>query len=103
MPLTNQVRLLPLSRILCGLSVVFLVFRILAFRTMSMWAQLPYDPAHPTPVDDRAITYHTTPFFGWCLNHGYLFFVFFFATLIFMTIVETKSHAPRPGGAANLS
>ena len=103
MPLTNRVRLVLFSRILCGLSVGLLVFRILAFRTMSMWAQLPYDPAHPTPVDDRGITYHTTPFLGWCLNHGYLFFLFFFAALAFNTIVESKSRSPRPGGAANLS
>jgi magnesium-transporting ATPase (P-type) len=103
MPLSNQARLLLLSRSLWGLSIVLLMTRIIIFRTMSMWAQLPYVPAHPTPVDDRSITYHAAPFIGWCLNHGYLFFLFFFATLIFMTIVETKSRAPRPRRPANLS
>ena len=103
MPLSNEVRLLLFSRVLWGLSFAVLVMRILAFHTMSMWAQLPYDPAHPSPVDDRAITYHTTLIIGWCLNHDYVFFLLFFATLIFMSILETKSRSTRPGGAANLS
>ncbi len=103
LPLTNQANLLLLSRILLGLSLVLLVTRIIAFRTMSYWAQLPYDPAHPTPVDDRSITYHTAPCIGWCLNHGYFFFLFFFAALVLNTIVETKSRTARPGGPANLS
>ena len=103
MPLSNQARLLLLSRSVLGLSILLLVTQIIVFSTMSFWAQLPYDPAHPTPVDDRSITYHTIPFIGWCLNHSYLFFLFFFAALVFNTIVESKSRAPRPGGAANLS
>jgi len=102
-PLTNRDRLLLLSRPLLGLSTVLMVTRVIVFSTMSYWAQLPYDPAHPTPADDQAITYHTTPFIGWCLNHGYLFFLFFFAALAFNTIVESKSLITRPGGVSNLS
>ena len=103
MPLTNPVRTLLLSRILVGLSLAMLVTRIIAFNTMTYWARLPYDPAHPTPVDDRSITYHTTPFLGWCLNHGYLFFLFFFAAFAFYAILESRSRAPCPGGPAILS
>lgn len=101
-PLTDQFRQL-LSRSLLGLSLALLVSRIIAFQTMTYWAQLPYDPAHPTPVDDRAITYHTTPILGWCLNHGYVFFLFFFAAFAFSAILESRPRAPRPGGPANLS
>ena len=100
---TNPARLLLLSRLLVGLSLALLVTRIIIFNTMSYWAQLPYDPAHPTPVDDRAITYHTTPILGWCLNHAYLFFLFFIAAFAFYAIVESKSRSPRPGGPANIS
>ena len=103
MPLSTSNRLLLFSRILWGLSFLLAVSRIIAFRTMFYWAQLPYDPAHPTPVDDRGTTYHTAPFLAWCLNHGYLFFLFFFVALVFMAIVESKPRTPRPGGAANLS
>jgi hypothetical protein len=86
-----------------GLSLLLLVTRIIIFHTMSFWAQLPYDPAHPTPVDDRAITYHTSPILGWCLNHAYVFFIFLVAAFAFNAIVEAKSRSPRPGGASNLS
>jgi len=103
MPLSTNNRLLLFSRFLGALSFVLVVSRIILFRTMAYWAQLPYDPAHPTPVDDRSTTYHTTPFLGWCLNHGYVFFLFFFAAFIFMAITESKFRSPRPGGAANLS
>ncbi len=103
MTTAEQSRLLPLSRSVLALSLALLVTRIVIFHTMSFWAQLPYDPAHPTPVDDRAITYHTAPFIGWCLNHALLFFLFFFAAMAFNTIVETKSRTARPGGAPNLS
>jgi len=103
MPLSASNRLLLFSRILWGLSILLAVSRIIAFRTMFYWAQLPYDPAHPIPVDDRSLTYHTTPVLGWCLNHGYLFFLLFFAALAFNAILESKVRSPRPGSAANLS
>ncbi len=103
MPLFTNNRLLLFSRLLWAASFVLMVSRIILFSTMAYWAQLPYNPAHPTPVDDRGKTYHTTPFLGWCLNHAFVFFLFFFAAFIFMAITESKSRPPRPGGAVNLS
>ena len=99
-PLPSRDPLLLLTRSLLGFSLALLMSPIVVFRAMSFWAQPPYDPAHPTPVGNRSITYHTAPFIGWCLNHGYLSF---FANLAFNTIFETKCCVSRPGSIANIS